>query len=361
MNNGENVKMSVPGGYILLKVLEHDLLGHAGNPKVTPVLYAETREELEIYCKENDFNLNGTYAPYIIDTIQKFDERMKEGDDTLVLPKDDVPEDTEDMGYDLIEVTGYGGWGDYSTNPIPLKHAKTEKELEEYCDEMGYDYKEPYPRYLIQSTKYRIEEERRKEEKEYKINHPDVKSVELFSIAPIELMEIFKNEDIMTMEAYFYLKHILKHPDYKNVTFYYGTIDTTSMEKIRQYKTTMEIIISPEDFSRVLIECSHMSYVKYGGYNITKEGIHAVISNYITGILDPYTGLKTYHGLINKVVPMEMDMMKYELFKFKITDTNDTVYYFDGVLKKVQDDMGGDLILGFDIQEVPTNGIVTGK
>ena len=108
MSNNETMKMSVPGGYILLKVLKHDLLGHAGNPKVTPVLYAETREELETYCKENDFNLNGTYAPYIIDTIQKFDKRMKEGDDTLVLPKDDTPEDTEDIGYDLIEVTGYG-------------------------------------------------------------------------------------------------------------------------------------------------------------------------------------------------------------------------------------------------------------
>lgn len=260
-------------------------------------------------------------------------------------------------GYVLMKVIAYDQWGGLPTTE-PVLYGETKEELEEFCDDHGYEYTGSWPRYIIESMEEINRRQKEEADKRWRQEHPSVLSIDLIGIPYVEMLHIFNMEDPKILEAYIYFRHILKNPEYKNFKFLIKKDDSriiTLMEVIRKQQVKLSITISPEDFSRVLIDCSHLSYIQQGGYNIVKEGLYNIFTDYITSLNDPATGLKTYYGIINKAIPMKMNMIENELFRFKITDTSGNEYYFEGTIHSLANKMDGDMDVEFIIQEVPTN------
>lgn len=261
------------------------------------------------------------------------------------------------FGYVLMKVTAYDPVGG-RPDTTPVLYAETGEELEKYCDDNGYDYTSGWKEYIIESMEDINTRRKREDEEKWKHEHPSIKSIDLIGISYVEMLRIFSEEDPKLLEAYIYFRHILRNKEYNNFRFSRvgDREDTvTLMEVIRKQQMLLTITISPEDYLSVFEECIHMSYIQYAGVNVVKEGLYHIFEDYIRMLKDPWTGIKTYNGLINKAIPMKMNMDENELFKFKLTDTEGNEYYFDGKVRDLSNDMAGDMEVGFLIQEVPTN------
>lgn len=174
--------------------------------------------------------------------------------------------------------------------------------------------------------------------------------IDLIAIPYVELFHIFMDEDIVSMEAYMYFRHILRHPNYKNAKLLISSEHqpiTKLVEGITDNQLTLSVRISKIDFMNVLEECRHLSRIRKTGFDTFNSELFRIFQEYMTNTHNPHIGSEESHLSINT------DIAKF--FRFNAVDVENNKYCFDAIMCTMENVVGGDMVIEFLIQKIVMN------
>lgn len=180
--------------------------------------------------------------------------------------------------------------------------------------------------------------------------------IDLIAIPYVEMFHIFMDEDIVSMEAYIYFRHILRHPSYKNAKLFKSSEHqpiTKLVEGITDNQFTLSVRISKFDFMNVLEECRHLSHIRKMWFDTFKSELFRIFQEYMINTSNPRIGSDENHISINGSLPFNINTDVAKFFRFNAMDVENNKYCFDAIMCTMENIVGGgDMVIEFLIQKI---------